>query len=60
VGAANVGFFTGPLEYRRFVVDTVVDRAREEVRLELPSGVVRVARQFKSQGCIALPFIPQH
>lgn len=53
--AANVGFFTGPLEYRRFVVDTVVDRARQEVRLRLPNGVTRVARRFKSQGCIALP-----
>ncbi len=53
--AANVGFFTGPLQYRRFVVDTVVDRARQEVRLTLPNGVVRVARRFKSQGCIALP-----
>jgi CubicO group peptidase (beta-lactamase class C family) len=53
--AANVGFFTGPLQYRHFVVDTVVDPAREEVRLKLPSGVVRVARRFKSQGCIALP-----
>lgn len=53
--AANVGFFTGPLQFRRFVVDTVVDRARQEVRLTLPGGVVRVARRFKSQGCIALP-----
>src|SRR5574341_1816801 len=53
--AANVGFFTGPLQYRRFVVDTAVDRAREEVRLRLPSGVTRVARRFRSQGCVALP-----
>ena len=53
--AANVGFFTGPLEYRRFVMDTVVDRARQEVRLRLPNGVTRVARRFKRQGCIALP-----
>ncbi|HEX9164469.1 MAG TPA: serine hydrolase [Gemmatimonadales bacterium] len=53
--AANVGFFTGPLEYRREVVDTVVDRKRQEVRLTLRSGVTRVARRFGSQGCIALP-----
>jgi CubicO group peptidase (beta-lactamase class C family) len=53
--AANVGFFTGPLQYRRFVVDTVVDRARQEVRLRLATGVTRVARRFKSQGCVALP-----
>ena len=53
--AANVGFFTGPLEYRSAVVDTVVDRPRQEIRLRLASGVTRVARRFGSQGCIALP-----
>ena len=53
--AANVGFFTGPLQHRRHVVDTVVDRARQEVRLRLANGVTRVARRFKSQGCVALP-----
>ncbi len=53
--AANVGFFTGPLQYRSAVVDTVVDRSREEIRLRLASGVTRVARRFGSQGCIALP-----
>lgn len=53
--AANVGFFTGPLAQRGAVVDTVVDRARQEVRLRLPSGVTRVARRFGSQGCVALP-----
>lgn len=53
--AANVGFFTGPLKYRPAVVDTVVDRSRQEVRLRLASGVTRVARRFKSQGCVALP-----
>jgi len=53
--AANVGFFTGPLAERAAVVDTVVDRARQEVRLRLTNGVTRVARRFKSQGCVALP-----
>jgi CubicO group peptidase (beta-lactamase class C family) len=53
--AANVGFFTGPLEYRRFVVDTVIDRARQEVRLTLANGVTRVARKVGSQGCVTLP-----
>lgn len=53
--AANLGFFTGPLAYRSAVVDTVVDRSRQEVRLTLASGVTRVARRFKSQGCITLP-----
>lgn len=53
--AANVGGFTAPFQYRGEVVDTVVDRARQEVRLTLRSGVVRAARRFGSQGCIALP-----
>jgi CubicO group peptidase (beta-lactamase class C family) len=53
--AANVGFFTGPLAQRRFVVDTVVDRARQEVRLTLANGITRVARQGGSQGCVTLP-----
>jgi CubicO group peptidase (beta-lactamase class C family) len=33
----------------------VVDYTRQEVRLTLPSGVVRVAKNYGSQGCIALP-----
>lgn len=53
--AANVGFFTGPLEYRRFVIDTVIDRERQEVRLTLSNGVTRVARKVGSQGCVTLP-----
>lgn len=53
--AANLGDFTSPPEERRHVVDTVVDRARQEVRLRLADGRVRVARRFGSQGCIALP-----
>jgi CubicO group peptidase (beta-lactamase class C family) len=53
--AENLGFFTGPLAQRRFVTDTVIDRARREVRLTLGNGTVRVARVFKRQGCIALP-----
>jgi CubicO group peptidase (beta-lactamase class C family) len=53
--AANVGFFTGPLEFRHEVKDTVVDRATRTVRLTLENGVTRVARQYGSQGCVPLP-----
>ncbi|MFN8581196.1 MAG: serine hydrolase [Gemmatimonadaceae bacterium] len=53
--AANVGFFTGPLEYRGEVKDTVIDRAHQTVRLTLKNGVTRVAKRYGSQGCIALP-----
>lgn len=53
--AANLGFFVSPVETRRIVVDTAVDRRRQEVRLRMADGRVRVARRFGSQGCIALP-----
>lgn len=53
--AENVGYFSSPYEDRAYVTDTVVDYARQEVRLTLPSGVVRVAKNYGSQGCIALP-----
>jgi CubicO group peptidase (beta-lactamase class C family) len=53
--AANVGFFTGPVEFRSEVKDTVIDRANQTVRLTLKNGVTRVAKRYGSQGCIALP-----
>ncbi|MFN0098973.1 MAG: serine hydrolase domain-containing protein, partial [Gemmatimonadaceae bacterium] len=53
--AENLGGFTSPFSQRSFVVDTVVDRAKKEVRLTLADGTVRVARVTKGQGCVALP-----
>ncbi|MGW8266706.1 MAG: hypothetical protein ACWGSQ_10080, partial [Longimicrobiales bacterium] len=53
--AENVGYFSSPYEDRAYVTDTVVDYAREEVRLTLPSGVVREAKRYGSQGCVARP-----
>ncbi|MFC1660181.1 serine hydrolase domain-containing protein [Gemmatimonadota bacterium] len=53
--AENVGYFSSPYEDRVHVTDTVVDLEKQEVRLSLPSGVVRVARRFGDQGCVALP-----
>jgi CubicO group peptidase (beta-lactamase class C family) len=53
--AENVGYFTSPYEDRAHVTDTVVDYDREEVRLTLPTGVVRVAKRYGSQGCVARP-----
>lgn len=50
--AETVGYFTGPKEERGHVVDTVVDRASQTVRLRLASGVTRVAKRYGSQGCI--------
>ncbi|MFW6199592.1 MAG: serine hydrolase domain-containing protein [Gemmatimonadota bacterium] len=53
--ARNVGGFSSPFDQRGAVVDTVVDRQRREVRLTLPDGVVRSARHYGSQGCVAHP-----
>jgi CubicO group peptidase (beta-lactamase class C family) len=55
VAAESVGYFTGPYEERKKVSKPVIDRAKREVRITLPTGVTVVARQFGSQGCIALP-----
>jgi CubicO group peptidase (beta-lactamase class C family) len=49
----NVGFFTSPPEDRVHVTDTVIDYARQTVRLTLPSGITRTARRYGSQGCVA-------
>jgi CubicO group peptidase (beta-lactamase class C family) len=55
VAAESVGYFTGPYQERKKVSTPVVDREKKEVRITLPDGVVVVARDFGSQGCIALP-----
>lgn len=52
--AAHVGGFTAPFEERGVVTDTVVDFEHQSVSLTLPSGVVRTAKRYGSQGCVAL------
>lgn len=51
--AANVGGFTSPFDERRHVTDTIVDFEHQRVSLTLPDGVVRTARRYKNQGCVA-------
>tara|TARA_B100001079_G_C16409989_1_gene515783 strand:- start:370 stop:1881 length:1512 start_codon:yes stop_codon:yes gene_type:complete len=51
--AANMGGFISPFNQRQHVVNTRVDRVREEVSLVLPDGVVRTARRYDNQGCVA-------
>jgi CubicO group peptidase (beta-lactamase class C family) len=53
--AENLGFFIAPPEARAKLGKPVVDRAAKEVRIALPSGVVRVARYLGDQGCVTLP-----
>ncbi len=50
--AENVGYFTSPYEERSVVTDTMVDREAERVTLTLPSGAVRTAKRYGSQGCV--------
>ena len=51
--AENIGYFTSPYDQRAAVIDTVVDFETQSVRLTLPSGVVRSAKRYGSQGCVA-------
>ncbi len=51
--AENVGYFTGPYEYRRHVVEKTVDRENKAVHLKLDTGVVRTAKYLGDQGCVA-------
>jgi CubicO group peptidase (beta-lactamase class C family) len=53
--AENVGYFTAPYDQRSRLGTPVVDRAAKSVSVTVPGGIVRVARHFGSQGCIALP-----
>ena len=53
--AENIGYFPAPYEHRAQVTDTVIDRENEAVHLTLPSGVVRTAKFYGDQGCVALP-----
>jgi CubicO group peptidase (beta-lactamase class C family) len=53
--AENVGYFTAPYAERAKVGKPVIDRVKKEVRITLPSGVVRTAKYLGSQGCVTLP-----
>lgn len=53
--AENVGFFTGPHAERAKVAKPVIDRANRAVRITMPNGVTRTAKQLGSQGCVTLP-----
>ena len=53
--AENVGFFSGPYQYRSQVSAIEVDQDERRVRLTLPDGVVRTAKFNGDHGCVALP-----
>ncbi|HUE89168.1 MAG TPA: hypothetical protein VMO26_24070, partial [Vicinamibacterales bacterium] len=51
----NLGYFVAPYEERGTLGTPRVDRAARTVHVTMPNGVVRVAKQVGSQGCVALP-----
>src|SRR5205807_816432 len=53
--AENVGYFTSPYAERKNATKPVIDRAKKEVRVALPNGVVRTAKYYGDQGCVTLP-----
>jgi CubicO group peptidase (beta-lactamase class C family) len=53
--AENVGYFVSPYAERKQVGKPVIDRAHQEVRITIPSGVTRVARYIGDQGCVTFP-----
>lgn len=56
VAMESVGYFTGPYADRSRVGRPVVDQAKREVRISMPSpGPTLVARHLGSQGCVNLP-----
>ena len=53
--AEEDGWAVSPPDTRHVVVDTVVDRVRQAVRLTLRSGVTLTAKRYGDQGCVILP-----
>ena len=53
--AENLGYFVAPYEERAKLGTPVVDRRARTVSVTMPNGVVRLAKQVGSQGCVALP-----
>ncbi len=53
--AENVGFFSGPYEYRRRVTRREIDQDGRRVHLTLPDGTVRTAKLNGDHGCVTLP-----
>src|SRR2546429_4275570 len=53
--AENVGYFTAPYEVRAKLGVPKIDRQKRTVEVRLPNGIVRIAKQVSSQGCVTLP-----
>ncbi|HXV61738.1 MAG TPA: serine hydrolase [Vicinamibacteria bacterium] len=53
--AESIGYFTAPYEERQKLTERELDRENKAVHVTLPNGVVRTAKYYGDQGCIALP-----
>jgi CubicO group peptidase (beta-lactamase class C family) len=53
--AENVGYFTAPYAERAKLGTPKIDREKRTVQVTMPNGVVRIAKQVGSQGCVTLP-----
>src|SRR5467141_4129722 len=53
--AENVGYFTAPYEVRAKLGVPKIDREKRTVEVRMPNGMVRIAKQVGSQGCVTLP-----
>jgi CubicO group peptidase (beta-lactamase class C family) len=53
--AENVGYFTAPYEVRAKLGVPKLDREKRTVEVRMPNGIVRIAKQVGSQGCVTVP-----
>jgi len=53
--AEHTGGFSAPFDQRGVVTDTLIDLENRSVSLTLPSGLVRTAKMYGSQGCVTQP-----
>src|SRR6202521_5294979 len=53
--AENLGYFTAPHEVRAKLGVPKIDREKRTVQVRMPNGIVRIAKQVGSQGCVTLP-----
>ena len=53
--AEAIGYFSAPYEPRKELTDRRIDHENKAVHVTLPNGVVRTAKYFGDQGCVALP-----
>jgi len=51
----NIGFFTAPYAVRAKLGNPEIDREQRTVKVPVPGGPIRLARDTGGQGCVAMP-----